>query len=52
MRISNEDAVQYARDFLKKLGIEGMEESYYMLANGELTVNFAYTQDGVTMYPT
>lgn len=22
-----------------------------MLANGELTVNFAYTQDGVTMYP-
>ena len=51
VRISNEDAVQYARDFLKKLGIEGMEESYYMLANGELTVNFAYTQEGVTMYP-
>ena len=51
VRISNEDPVQYARDFLQKLGIEGMEESYYMLANGELTVNFAYTQDGVTMYP-
>ena len=51
VRISSEDAVQYARDFLKKLGIEGMEESYYMLANGELTVNFAYTQEGVTMYP-
>lgn len=49
--ISAKDAVGIARRFLEKRGFESMKESYYITANNTLTVNFAYSQDGVVCYP-
>ena len=40
-----------AADFLKSRGYADMQESYHMLQGGVLTVNFAYTKNGVIHYP-
>ncbi len=45
------DAMNKAQEFFSKMGIKGMRQSYYMKNNGEITMNFAYSQDGVTVYP-
>ncbi len=45
------DAMNKAQEFFAKMGIDGMRQSYYMKNNGEITMNFAYSQDGVTVYP-
>ncbi len=45
------DAMNKAQEFFAKMGIDGMRQSYYMKNNGEITMNFAYAQDGVTVYP-
>ena len=45
------DAMNKAQAFFAKMGITGMRQSYYMKKNGEITINFAYSQDGVTVYP-
>lgn len=50
-KIGREQALRAAADFLEKAGVKNMKASYDMIADGELTVNFAYEQDGVTMYP-
>ncbi len=49
--MSVEDAVAAAQKFFASMGIENMKQSYYMKKDGEITVNFAYTQDGVIAYP-
>lgn len=49
--ISAENSVSYAIDYLEKLGIENMKESYYATAEGQCTINFAYTENGITYYP-
>lgn len=46
-----EDAIDLALEFLNKNGIENMKESYYTLEGNIITINFAYTQDGVICYP-
>lgn len=43
-------AVDAARKFLEAHGYDSMRESYYELAGGTATVNFAYEQDGVVCY--
>ena len=45
------DAMNKAQEFFAKMGITGMRQSYFMKRNGEITMNFAYSQDGVTVYP-
>lgn len=45
------DAMNKAQEFFAKMGITGMRQSYYMKKNGEITMNFAYSQDGVIVYP-
>lgn len=45
------DAMNKAQEFFAKMGIEGMRQSYYMKKDGEITINFAYSQDGVIVYP-
>lgn len=45
------DAMNKAQEFFAKMGITGMRQSYYMKKNGEITMNFAYSQDGVVVYP-
>ena len=49
--ITQEEAVELAREFLENAGYESMRESYYMTNGNVCTVNFAYTQDGVVCYP-
>lgn len=40
-----------AADFLNRQGLEDMEESYHIVEDGVLLVNYAYAQDGVLCYP-
>ncbi len=49
--ISPEDAVKKGEEFLESKEFKNMKPTYYMNNGGVLTVNYAYEQDGVTMYP-
>lgn len=48
--LTNEEALKKAKEYLGTLGLKNMEQSYYEIANGVCTVNFAYTQNTVTCY--
>lgn len=49
--ISSEEAVIKGENFLEEKEFKNMKPTYYMNNGGILTVNYAYEQDGVTMYP-
>ena len=49
--INMEEANKIGLDFLKDKGFNNMKETYYMKQNGILTVNYAYNQDDVIIYP-
>ncbi len=54
--MSEEEANNIGKDFLKTHGYENMKETYFMKENGIITINYAYTQtteDGkeVVIYP-
>lgn len=48
--INIEEAKKYALEFLENHGFDNMEASYYTMENGMVTINFAYTQNGVICY--
>ena len=50
-RLSHEQAVEIAADYLLSLGIPNMKESYYYGESGSLCINFAYEENGVLLYP-
>lgn len=49
--ISSDEANNNGREYLKAHGFASMKETYYLKANGIVTINYAYTQNGVTIYP-
>jgi germination protein YpeB len=49
--LSNEEADKKGKEFLAKKGFDNMQETYYMVQNNVITINYAYEQDGVIMYP-
>ena len=49
--ISPEEAVEKGKEFLNQKEFKNMKETYYMNLDGILTVNYAYQQNGITMYP-
>ena len=49
--ISYEEANNIGMKFLKSREIESMRETYYLKEGGVLTINYAYEQDGVVVYP-
>lgn len=49
--LSYEDANEKGKEFLEQVGITSMKETYYLNDSGILTVNYAYSQDDVIMYP-
>lgn len=49
--ISQEQANEIGKNFLAKIGFPNMKETYYLKQEGIITINYAYEQDGVTMYP-
>ena len=50
-RLKPEDAVNIGKDFLQNREYKDMKETYYMKENNVLTVNYAYNQDNVVIYP-
>ena len=49
--ISYEEANNIGMEFLKSREIESMVETYYLNEGGVLTINYAYEQNGVVVYP-
>lgn len=49
--LSQEEANKIGKEFLKSRGIENMKETYYLKEEGVLTINYAYEQDNVVVYP-
>ena len=49
--ISYEEANNIGIEFLNSREIENMRETYYLKEGGVLTINYAYQQDGVVVYP-
>lgn len=44
-------ANEYGINYLNSKGFNNMKETYYLKQNGILTINYAYNQDNVIMYP-
>ena len=49
--ISQEEADKKAKEYLKAKGLDNMKETYYLKQSGIVTINYAYVQDDVIMYP-
>ena len=49
--ISQEEANQKGKEFLESKGFTNMKETYYLKQEGIVTINYAYTQDDVIVYP-
>ncbi len=50
IKLSPEDAVKKATQFLESKGYTKIKESYYSTTDGICTINFAYFEDGITYY--
>lgn len=50
-KISVDDAEKKALEFLNSKGYTNMQKTYYMKEAGIVTINFAYEQDDVIIYP-
>ena len=50
-KISEQDAVQMGKEYLASKGSPNMQETYYLKENGFITVNYAYKQGDVVIYP-
>lgn len=49
--ISQEEANEKGKQFLNTKGFPDMKETYYLKQEGVVTINYAYLQNGVIMYP-
>jgi germination protein YpeB len=49
--ISNEEAVEYGKNFLSLANYTGMKETYYILQENILTINYAYEENSTIVYP-
>ena len=49
--LNYDDANKKGLEFLNSLGVNNMKETYYLNENGIITINYAYNQDNVIMYP-
>jgi len=49
--ISQEQADKIGKEFLEQKGLNNMKETYYLKQDGIVTINYAYSQDNVTIYP-
>lgn len=48
--LSQGDANELGKKFLTSRGINNMKETYYLKQDGIVTINYAYTQNDVTIY--
>lgn len=49
--LSIDNAKVKAKEYLNKIGFENMQETYYMNDYNSVTINYAYKENGVLMYP-
>ena len=49
--VSNEEANKKGIEFLEQKGFKDMKETYFLKQEGEMTINYAYSQNGVIAYP-
>ena len=49
--ITQEEANEIGKQFLNDKGFSNMKETHYLKQDGIVTINYAYSQDGVIMYP-
>ena len=49
--ISEKEADNKAKEYLKSKGFSNMEETYYLKESGIATINYAYVKENVLMYP-
>lgn len=49
--LSEEDAVHRGKEYLDKMGYLNMKETYYTITENIVTINYAYTQNDIIMYP-
>ena len=49
--IEYEEANKKGKEFLEQKGFKNMKQTYYLKNDGVMTINYAYSQDGVLMYP-
>ena len=49
--ISQEEANEKGKQFLTDKGFPNMKETYYLKQEGIVTINYAYSQNGIIMYP-
>ncbi len=50
-KLSSEQANEKGKTFLSEKGYENMKETYFLKEGNIITINYAYSQDGVIMYP-
>jgi len=50
-QLSADEATTIAKRFLRENGYPHMRESYHMIRDNVITINFAHEQDGVLCYP-
>lgn len=50
-KIQMEEAKEKGKEFLKKLGIDNVEDTYYLVVENMAIINYAAVQDDVIMYP-
>lgn len=49
--VTEQRADEIGKKFLDSRDFKNMKETYYLKQDGIVTINYAYQQDGVTMYP-
>lgn len=50
-KISHEEANKKGKEFLNNKGFKNMRETYFMKLENIITINYAYEQDGIIVYP-
>lgn len=50
-KINYDEANKRGKEFLDRQGFNNMKETYYLNENGIVTINYAYLQDDVVIYP-
>lgn len=46
-----QSAIQKAKEFLQKIGVENVEETYYLKTENMVIINFAAMQEDILLYP-
>lgn len=49
--MSQDEVNKRGKEFLESKGFPSMKETYYLKQGGIVTINYAYSQNNVTMYP-